>query len=196
MIIGYARVSTLEQNLDLQIDALKEHGCNKIFEEKVSSRKEVRKELENMLSILREGDTVVIWKLDRIARSMIDLINIFKTIEDKGASVKSINDPIDTSTPSGRLIFNIFGSLAEFERDIISERTKAGLKAARARGRIGGRPKGLSKESKIKANAAATLYREGHLSNSEICNQLGIRSKTTLYNYLKYKDINLAKANN
>ena len=139
MKIGYARVSTKEQNLSLQIDALKKEGCYMVFQEKVSGSKADRPELRKMIDQLREGDIIIIWKLDRLGRSLRDLVNLIKEIQDKEAGLKSLNDSIDTTTAHGKLIFHIFASLAEFERDIISERTKAGLVSARARGRKGGR---------------------------------------------------------
>lgn len=184
MKIGYARVSTLEQNLDMQKDALKKAGCEMIFEEKVSTRKANRPERERMMNILRPGDTIVIWKLDRYARSTIELTNLVKILEEKQVDILSLNDPIDTSNATGRLLFNIMASLAEFERDIIRERTKAGLAAARARGRTGGRPKGLSKEAKAIAKMAASLYKANDLSVNEISQSLKI-SKGTLYKYLR-----------
>lgn len=184
MKIGYARVSTKDQNLSLQIDAFKKESCKVIYQEKVSSAKTDRQELRKMIDQLREGDIVVIWKLDRLGRSLRDLINIMTEIQDKGAGLKSLNDAIDTTTPHGKLTFHLFAALAEFERDIIRERTKAGLEAARARGRRGGRPKGLSKAAKDKAIIAETLYKQGKMSVREICKHLAI-ARSTLYKYLK-----------
>jgi DNA invertase Pin-like site-specific DNA recombinase len=154
----------------------------------MSGSKFDRPELQMMQSQLREGDTVVIDKLDRLGRSLKDLISIVQGFQDKGVAFVSLKDNMDTSTPSGKLIFHIFASLAEFERELISERTKAGLTAARARGRLGGRPKGLSDEAKRIALAAETLYKSGDHSITEIYRQLGI-SKPTLYNYLKYRKV-------
>jgi DNA invertase Pin-like site-specific DNA recombinase len=185
MKIGYARVSTKDQNLSLQIDALKKEGCQKIYEEKATGAKMDRAELKKLLEHLREGDVVIIWKLDRLGRSLRDLVNLVTEIQDKGAGLKSLNDFIDTTTPQGKLTFHIFAALAEFEREIISDRTKAGLESARARGRMGGRPKGLSKESQNKAIVAESLYRQGQMSVYEICINLDI-SKATFYKYLKY----------
>ena len=184
--IGYARVSTKDQNLSLQIDALKNAGCEKIFQEKKSGAKRNRPELEKLLEQIRPNDVVVIWKLDRLARSTKDLINLVNEIQDKGAGLISLNDNIDTSSPQGKLIFHVFASLAEFERDVISERTKTGLTAARARGRVGGRKKGLSKQAEDKAVIADSLYKEGQLSIMDICNELQI-SKPTLYKYLRHR---------
>lgn len=184
MKIGYARVSTKDQNLSLQTDAFKKESCKVVYQEKVSTTKAERKELRNMIDQLREGDIVVVWKLDRLGRSLRDLVNIVTEIQDKGAGLKSLNDSIDTTTPHGKLTFHLFAALAEFERDIIRERTKAGLEAARARGRKGGRPKGLSKAAKDKAIIAETLYKQGKMSVSEICKHLAI-ARSTLYKYLK-----------
>ena len=144
--IGYARVSTYEQNLDLQIQALTNLGCKKIYSDKVSGSKAERIELNKLKENIRSGEVVVVWKLDRMSRNLKDLIELIKYFEDKGVGVKSITENIDTTTPSGKLIFHIFGSMAEFERDIIRERTMAGLAAARARGRRGGRPKTTTPE--------------------------------------------------
>jgi len=195
MKIGYARVSTADQKLRMQTDALKEAGCTKIFKEKASGAKSDRPEFLKMMEHVREGDVLVVWKLDRLSRSMKDLLNVVAQLEERGIGFMSLNDPIDTTTPYGKLIFNLFASLAEFERDIIRERTKAGLAAARARGRVGGRPKGLSKEAQSKAEFAAMLYQkigEESLSITEICDRVGC-SKPTLYNYLRYQGVDIGK---
>ena len=184
MKIGYARVSTKDQNLSLQIDALEKEGCQIIFEEKISGAKAERPELQKMMEQLRVGDAIVVWKLDRLGRSLRDLVNLVSEIQDKGAGLKSLHDSIDTTTPQGKLTFHLFAALAEFERDIIRERTKAGLEAARARGRKGGRPKGLSKKATDKAIIAKTLYERKEMTVSQICRYLGI-AKSTLYNYLR-----------
>ncbi|RUM91031.1 MAG: recombinase family protein [Thiomicrospira sp.] len=139
MKIGYARVSTNKQDLSLQIDALNEYGCRSIYKETGSGAKNDRPELINVLKALREGDTLIVWKLDRLSRSIKDLINIVNELNERGIQFVSITDNIETSTPSGKLIFHIFSALAEFEHNIIRERTYAGLNAARARGRKGGR---------------------------------------------------------
>lgn len=188
MKIGYARVSTKDQNLSLQLDALEKEGCKQIFQEKVSGAKSDRPELRKMIDQLREGDVIITWKLDRLGRSLRDLVNLVNEIQDKGAGLKSLHDSIDTTTPQGKLTFHLFASLAEFERDIIRERTKAGLDAARARGRKGGRPKGLTKESKDKAIIAETLYKQGDMSITEICKHLGI-ARSTFYSYLKIRGV-------
>lgn len=190
MKIGYARTSTQDQNLDLQTDALKKAGCKKIFNEKISGSSRNRPELDKLLEQLRSGDVVHIWKLDRLGRSLKDLISIVTEIENKGAFLVSLQDKIDTTTPGGRLIFHIFASLAEFERDVIRERTNAGLAAARARGRKGGRPKGLSKKAQDKAIIAETLYKKGEMTTFEICDHLSI-SRRTLYNYLHHRGVKL-----
>lgn len=193
MILGYARVSTKEQNLDLQLDALKVAHCDKVYQEKISGARSDRPELEKLLEHLRAGDEVIVWKLDRLGRSLPDLVKIINQIEAKGGTFRSIQDShINTNTPQGKLIFNIFASLAEFERDIIRERTKAGLEAARARGRIGGRPKGLSEQARQTAFVAASLYREGSLSVNQICGQLRI-AKNTLYSYLRNQGVQVGK---
>ncbi|MDG2448308.1 MAG: recombinase family protein [Saprospiraceae bacterium] len=190
MKIGYARVSTREQNLDRQIDALNAAGCEKIFSDKISGAKFDRPELQMMQSQLREGDIVVIDKLDRLGRSLKDLISIVQGFEDRGVSFISLKDNMDTSTPSGKLIFHIFASLAEFERALISERTKSGLAAAKARGRLGGRRPGLTDNAKRTAMAAETLYKTGEYSVSQMCEQLGI-SRPTLYSYLRSRDVGI-----
>jgi DNA invertase Pin-like site-specific DNA recombinase len=190
MKIGYARVSTKEQNLSMQIDALEKEGCKRIFQEKIGGAKADRPQLRKMIEQLREGDVIITWKLDRLGRSLRDLVNLINEIQDKGAGLKSLNDSIDTTTPQGKLTFHLFASLAEFERDIIRERTKAGLEAARARGRKGGRPKGLSKEAQDKAIVAETLYKQGKMSVTEICKHLKI-ARSTLYKYLRYRGVKL-----
>lgn len=190
MKIGYARVSTKDQNLDSQVDALQEASCEKVYTEVASGAKTARPVLDDLLSRLRAGDVLVIWKLDRLGRSLNHLVLLANELMEREVGLISLNDPIDTTTPQGRLIFNIFASLAEFERDLIRERTQAGLVAARARGRKGGRPKGLSKQAKATAMAAETLYREGQLSVQAICDQLGI-SKPTLYAYLRHRGVEI-----
>ena len=190
MKIGYARVSTPEQKMDLQIDELKAAGCEKIFSEVVTGAKSDRPELNKMLEQARPGDIIVIWKLDRLGRSLKHLVELVGELIERDIGLKSLHDPIDTSTSQGRLIFNIFASLAEFEREVISERTKAGLSAARARGRIGGRPKGLSDKAKNKAVVVAALYKEGKMSISEILENQQI-SRATLYNYLRHEKVEL-----
>lgn len=182
MMIGYARVSTQEQNLDLQTDELAKLGCEKIYQEKVSSGKE-RPHLMKMIEHLREGDSVIVWKLDRLGRSVKELINLMEIFQVKKVNFISIKDSIDTSTIQGRLLLNIFASLAEFERDIIRERTKAGLSAAKARGRSGGRKKGLTSEAIKKAETAVMLYKQ-QKSAVEIAGIIGV-GRATVYRYLE-----------
>ncbi|MFZ0549136.1 MAG: recombinase family protein [Candidatus Promineifilaceae bacterium] len=190
MKIGYARVSTKDQDLSLQLDALKDAGCKKIYREQITGSTRERPELKKMLEQLRDGDVIVVWKLDRLARSLKDLVGLVNEMQGAGAELSSLNDQIDTATPHGKFTFHIFAALAEFERDIIRERTMAGLAAARARGRKGGRPKGLSKKAQHTAIIAERLYEEGELSIKEICEQLSI-SKMTLYNYLRYRGVRI-----
>lgn len=189
--IGYARVSTKEQKFDLQADALHKAGCKKIYKEIVSGARSERQVLNNLLQNIRSGDVLVIWKLDRLGRSLKHLIELVNALMEKDIGLQSINDPIDTTTAQGRLIFNIFASLAEFERDLIQERTHAGLSAARARGKMGGRPKGLTQEAEATSYAAATLYREGKLSVQQIADKLGI-AKSTLYSYLRHRGVEIS----
>lgn len=190
MKIGYARVSTKEQNLSLQIDALTKEGCQKVYQEKITGTSKNRPQLEALLSQLREGDVVVIWKLDRLGRSLKDLVALVAQIQERGAGLLSLNDHINTTTPTGKLTFHLFAALAEFERDIISERTLAGLASARARGRKGGRPRGLSKKAEHTAIIAQNLYEERKLSVNQICDQLSI-SRRTLYKYLRHRGVQI-----
>lgn len=188
MRIGYARVSTREQNFDLQVDALREAGCERIYTEAVSGARAERPVLDELLRNLRPKDVLVIWKLDRLGRSLKHLVDMVGLLMDREIGLQSLHDPIDTTTSQGRLTFNIFASLAEFERDTIRERTHAGLAAARARGRNGGRPKGITPEAEATALAAETLYREGKLTTKQIATKLHI-SKSTLYAYLRYRRV-------
>jgi DNA invertase Pin-like site-specific DNA recombinase len=188
MNIGYARVSTQDQNLDLQIDALTNAGCEIIFKEKISGKSKERPELLHLFEKLRKGDTVVVWKLDRLGRSLKDLIDLVTKMQQMEVSFLSIQDGINTNTATGRFTFNIFASLAEFEREIISERTKAGLNSARARGRMGGRPAGYSKDTIRKIKAVKVLYDATNSSSvQEIADSLQI-SRATCYRYLKAYD--------
>lgn len=188
MKIGYARVSTQDQNLEMQLDALRKAGCQQIFQEKVSGIKSDRPELAAMQQMLREDDVVYIYKLDRLGRSLKHLLEIAGEFEKKGVGLVSINDPVNTTTASGRLIFNIFASLAEFEKDLIRERTQSGLEAARARGRKGGRSRGLSKEAEKTAMLAQILYNERKLGVNDLAKELSI-SKMTLYKYLRHRGV-------
>ena len=188
MKIGYARVSTKEQSLSMQVDALKKTGCDQIHEEIASGAKTARPVLDEIVRNLREGDTLVIWKLDRLGRNLAHLIHLTTKLIEKKVGLISLNDPIDTTTAQGRLVFGIFASLAEFERELIRERTQAGLKSARARGRKGGRPKGMSKSAMEKATIAEALYKNGTIPVKKIAEQLDI-SKTTLYLYLRSRNV-------
>ncbi|MDA8352815.1 MAG: recombinase family protein [Firmicutes bacterium] len=181
MLVGYARVSTHDQNLNLQTDALREHGCEKIFTDHVSGGKFTRKGLEEALEYIRPGDTLVVWKLDRLGRSLKHLIEVVNNLHEKGIGFQSLRENMDTTSSGGKLIFHVFGALAEFEREIIRERTQAGLTAARARGKLGGRPRVMD-EKKIKM--AQTLMQDPNYSVREICETLQV-SKATLYRHLK-----------
>jgi len=179
--IGYARISTLEQHLDLQIDALKKAGCEKIITDEVSGSVADRPGLSKLKELLRKGDTLIVWRLDRLGRTLRHLIEWVNELDEQGISFKSLQETIDTTSPSGKLIFHIFGALSEFERNLIRERTRAGLAAARARGRQGGRPKKLKKD---KRQLAVDLYNNKRHSISQICDMAGI-SKPTLYKYVR-----------
>lgn len=186
MKIGYARVSTAEQNNDLQIDALQKEGCDRIFEEKASGAQRDRPELKSALEYARAGDTIVVWKLDRLARSLKQLIETVEGLEKRGIGFKSITESIDTSTSGGKLIFHIFASLAEFERNIIRERTSAGLESAKVRGRTGGRPSKLSLED---IEVAKTLLKNPEITAKEVAKRMGV-SFATLYRLIpKAKNI-------
>lgn len=181
MKIGYARVSTDDQHLHLQTDALKAAGCLTIYEEFASGKNvRTRPELENCLKSLRAGDVLTVWRLDRLGRSLADLVKIVTDLEAKDIGFESITEKIDTTTPTGRFVFHLFAALAEFERNIIRERTMAGITAARARGRSGGRP---SKLSPSEIAVAKSLVKAKDLSMSQIAKQLNI-SRTTLYRVL------------
>jgi DNA invertase Pin-like site-specific DNA recombinase len=190
MKIGYARVSTREQSLSMQVDALKNAGCDQIHEEIASGAKTSRPVLEETMRNLREGDTLIIWKLDRLGRNLAHLIHLTTKLIEKKVGLVSLNDPIDTSTAQGRMVFGIFASLAEFERELIRERTQAGLKSARVRGRKGGRPKGMTQAAIEKATIAEALYKNGSIPVKKIAEQLGI-SKTTLYVYLRHRNVDI-----
>jgi len=177
MLIGYARISTQDQSLDLQLDALKRAGCEKVFSDVASGAKAARPNLEQALSHAREGDTLVVWKLDRLGRSLRHLIDTVQALSARGVGFRSLQESIDTTTPGGKLVFHVFGALAEFERDLIRERTNAGLASARARGRKGGRPKALSEKKRQQVKA---LIKDPSISIAEICRTLGV-SRSTLY---------------
>lgn len=193
MKIGYARVSTQDQNLSLQLDALNLQGVEKIFQEKASGAKADRPELARLLEHVREGDTVVVWKLDRLGRSLAHLVQLVTELEGRGIGLISLSDPVDTTTAQGRLVFRIFASLAEFEREVIRERTNAGLRSARRRGQRLGRKPGLSKSAQDKAMIAESLYRESKFSIEGIAEHIGI-SKPTLYRYLRSRNVQVGNS--
>lgn len=176
--IGYARVSTDDQNLDLQRDALKQAGCEVIYEEAASGKSVERVELMHCCKALRPGDTLVVWRLDRLGRSLPDLVSIITKLEQQGIAFESVTEKIDTSSATGRLTFHVFASLAEFERNLIRERTKAGLVAARARGRVGGRRPSLDEKQVREIRA---LLRDPAITVSNIAQRYGV-SRTTIYN--------------
>jgi len=180
MLIGYARVSTDDQHLDLQRDALEKVGCEKIYTDQQSGASTERLGLTGVLEMARRDDTLVVWRLDRLGRSLKQLIHLVEKLDQQGIGLRSLQENIDTTTSGGRLVFHLFGALAEFERNVIRERTQAGLSAARARGRQGGRPKRLSPK---KRELVLRLHQERQHSITEICQIMGI-SKSTLYNYL------------
>jgi DNA invertase Pin-like site-specific DNA recombinase len=180
-LIGYARISTGEQNSDLQRDALEQAGCTRVFEDTASGSIATRPELEHALDHLRTGDTLVVWRLDRLGRNLRHLIETVRLLDERGVSFKSLTEAIDTSTPGGRLVFHLFGALAEFERDLIRERTKAGLDAARTRGRRGGRPTVMTPE---KLDVARAMYDSRSHTLAAIAETVGI-SRATLYRSLR-----------
>jgi DNA invertase Pin-like site-specific DNA recombinase len=184
MLIGYARVSTNLQNADLQEDALQQAGCEKIFTDKISGTVADRPALAKVKEVLRQGDTLVVWRLDRLGRSLKDLIEWMNYLDQQGIALKSLQESIDTSTATGKLVFHVFGAMAEFERNLIKERTQAGLSAARARGRVGGRPKRLNED---KRKLAVRLYNEKQHSIEAICEMMGI-TKPTLYKYVREEE--------
>jgi DNA invertase Pin-like site-specific DNA recombinase len=188
MKLGYARVSTPDQSFAVQLDALRQAGCTTVHQEVSSGARAARPVLDTLLTQLRSGDVLVVWKFDRLGRSLTHLVDLVNGLMRKGVGLQSLQDPIDTTTPHGRLSLHLFAALAEFERDLIRERTHAGLAAARARGRKGGRPKGLSLQAEATACAAETLYREGKLGVQQIADRLGI-SKRTLYTYLRHRRV-------
>lgn len=185
MKIGYARLSTADQNLDLQLNELTNFGCGTIYQEKVSGKNTDRPELKKLLANLRKGDQVVVWKLDRLGRSLRDLVDLVELFHKQEVNFISLRDHIDTTTATGRFTFNIFASLAEFEREIIRERTKAGLNAAKARGKKGGRPSGLSTEKLQIALTAQDLHETGKYSISEIAKRLKLPI-ATCYRYMNH----------
>lgn len=177
MLIGYARVSTLDQNLDLQLDALRAAGCEKIFTDTASGATKERPGIQEAIAYARNGDTLVAWKLDRFGRSLKNLIELINEMKERDVGFRSLQENLDTTSSTGKLIFHIFGALAEFERDLIRERTKAGLAAARARGRSGGRRRSLTAAD---IAMAQTLMQNPDIHIKDICSKLGV-SRATLY---------------
>ncbi len=180
MLVGYARVSTMDQDLSHQQDALTKAGCERIFEDIKSGARANRPGLQGALDFVREGDVLTVWRLDRLGRSLRDLLDIAHQLEERGVGLKSINESLDTSTPGGRLIFQVFGAIAEFERNLIRERTTAGLMAAKARGRVGGRPRSLSDKD---VAAARAMLADPEITVAEVAERLGTTAPT-LYRYL------------
>lgn len=183
-VIGYARVSTFEQTLDLQRDALEGQGATSIYEDTASGKSIDRPELGQCLRALRDGDILVVWRLDRLGRNLQDLIRIVNELETRGVKLKSLKEHIDTGGPAGKLIFHLFAALAQFERELVSERTKAGLASARARGRKGGRPRLLSSSQQ---RAALAMMRNRDMPVVEIARHFKV-SRTTLYGLGKFVD--------
>ena len=187
MKIGYARVSTKDQNLELQIEALEKAGCEKIYQEKISGATKNRPELDKMIEQFRKGDELYIWRLDRLGRSLKHIIDMVLSLNEKGIIIKGIVDGVDTSTINGRLFLNLMASLAEYERELIRERTNAGLQSARARGRTGGRPKGYAKETISKLIIMRSVYKDPTKAPEEIYKPLGL-TRATFYRYAKILD--------
>lgn len=188
MNIAYARISTPDQSLQLQTDALT--GYDRLFTDVASGAKTERPGLDKMLEMLRPGDTVVVWRLDRLGRNLRHLLELIDRFERDGVHFRSLTEGIDTSTPAGKMVFQIFGAVAEFERNLIRERTMAGISSARARGKSGGRPKGLSAKAQDKARIAQSLYVEQKVSISAIAEHLNI-AKSTLYRYLRARGVEI-----
>jgi DNA invertase Pin-like site-specific DNA recombinase len=182
MLVGYARVSSLEQNFDLQLDALKVVGCERVFVEQASGARRDRPQLAAALDYMRDGsgDVLVVWRLDRLARSLGQLIQTVESLEHRGVGFRSLSEAIDTTSAGGRLVFHVFGAMAEFERGVIRERTRAGLASARARGRVGGRPPALSPED---LTAAKALLRDPKISVEAVAKRLGV-APSTLYRHM------------
>ena len=184
MLVGYARVSTHEQTLVLQQDALDKAGCERVFTDTASGAKAERRGLEEALDFVRPGDTLEVWRLDRLGRSLQHLIAVMTRLQQRGIGFRSLTEQIDTTTSGGKLIFHVFAALAEFERDVIRERTQAGLTAARARGRRGGRPRAAALSDAKKVAMAQALYSDKANSIADICKTLRV-SRSTLYRYVK-----------
>jgi DNA invertase Pin-like site-specific DNA recombinase len=187
MLIGYARVSTVDQTLALQQDALTKAGCEKICTDTASGSVAERPGLAEALNFARSGDTLVVWRLDRLGRSLRHLIDTVATLDERGMHLRSLQEQLDTSTSGGKLVFHVFGALVEFERDLIRERTQAGLTAARARGKVGGRPRVKALNTPEKVQMAKALHGDKRYPLSAICRTLGV-SRTTFYRYIKGQD--------
>jgi DNA invertase Pin-like site-specific DNA recombinase len=186
LLVGYARVSTPDQKLDLQLDQLKAYGCENIFYDIASGVSAERLQLKEALKFMRSGDVLVVWKLDRLGRSLSKLIDFINGLQTKGIGFKSLQDAIDTTTPQGKFFFHITGAFAELERDLIRERTQAGLQAARARGRKGGRPKAIDDKT---FQIALKLYQAKDMPVSQICQSLNINRRTFDRYMLKIKNV-------
>ena len=180
MLVGYARISTPDQKLDLQLDALREAGCERTFTDEASGAKTDRPGLTEALAFARTGDTLVVWRLDRFGRSLKDLVGRVDELRERGVGFRSLTEGVDTTSSTGKLVFHVFGALAEFERDLIRERTMAGLASARARGRKGGRPRAMDEE---KIHVATRLMKDSEVSVAEVCRAVGV-SSATLYRYV------------
>jgi DNA invertase Pin-like site-specific DNA recombinase len=187
MRVAYARVSTLDQTLDLQVDALKMDGCESIYQEHASGKSAARPELESCLKALRPGDSLVVWRLDRLGRNLGDLVRIVNELEGRGVGFVSLTEQINTASPSGKLVFNLFASLADFERNLIRERTNAGLKSARARGRIGGRPAKLTGKDLAMAKA---LMADINNNVGDVAKRFGVH-RSTLYRLANQESKNI-----
>ena len=190
MLVGYARVSTPGQEFDLQQDALREAGCKRLYRDVASGAKAARPGLEEALDYLRAGDTLVVWRLDRLGRSLSHLIEVVSDLQNRGIGFRALQEQVDTTSAGGRLIFHVFGALAEFERELIRERTTAGLKAARARGRVGGRRKRMTAEQ---VHQASLLLANPKCDIAEICRTFGVHRATLYRNVKDYKRQGTAK---
>lgn len=189
--IGYARVSTYEQSLDAQVDALTKEGCTKIFTEKVSGVKSEKPQFEKLLEYARSGDTIVVYRLDRLGRNVKQLIELSEKLKEREINIKSLSESLDTSSPMGKMFFQLIAMFAELERNIIIERTNAGLSSARARGRTGGRTPGLAKHFQMIASEVKATYEKGEKSTAEIRKIYGIGSQTTLYKILEFAGVKI-----
>src|SRR5690606_9771025 len=194
MILGYARVSTREQNRDLQLDALQKAGCERIFEESKSATATSRPEFDKLLEIARKDDVIVTWRIDRLGRRTLEMISLMVSLGEKGVHFVSLSEGIDTRTKLGQVFFMLTSVFAENELTVLKERTKAGLESARARGRVGGKPKGLSAAAKQKAKSIKILYDSGKLTVQEISKRIEIGSKATFYKYLEFERTRLGNS--